>query len=106
MNQQTFIERAPKSGSKTLNTVDIQCLSMSLCRHGRAVARAVSAKINAFISGVSEYKSPFVQWHGGSFLFISYNFRDCSRWASSLVYYQMNSFTRYSRKRGDGTKKN
>ena len=30
------------------------------------------------------------------FLFISYKFRDCSCWASSLVYYQMNSFTRYS----------
>ena len=57
MNQQTFIERAPKSGSKTLNTVDIQCLSMSLCRHGRAVARVASAKINAFISEVGEYKS-------------------------------------------------
>jgi len=49
MNQQTFIQRAPKSGSRTLNTVDIQCISMSLCRHGPAVARVVSARINTFI---------------------------------------------------------
>jgi hypothetical protein len=55
MNQQTFIERAPKSGSRTLNTVDIQCISMSLCRHGPAVARVASTRINAYISEVCEH---------------------------------------------------
>ena len=52
MNQQNFVERVPIDGRRYINSVDVECISMSLSRHGFGLTEAVKTVIFKFISKV------------------------------------------------------
>lgn len=55
MNQQIFVEKSPREGSRTIHTVDIKCLSSSLTYHGVAIVSSLVPTISKYISKVRSH---------------------------------------------------